>query len=419
MVAYSFYESDNRVIRYAEALAQRGDSVEVLALGSGRGQPSAERIGQVHVSRIQNRAQKGEKSKMGFLLPLIRFWLLSSMHLAWRHLKNRYDVIHVHNVPDFLVFAAWLPKWTGAKVILDIHDIVPEFYASKFSLSPDSFGVKMLKKVERASTWFSDRVIVSNHLWLETFASRTGAHEKCSVFINNVDTNTFQPRPRKRNDGKLLVIFPGGLQRHQGLDIALHAFQKLIHKLPHVEFHIYGDGNMKASLLQLTAELGLEDKVRFFKPVPVHQIADAMANADLGVVPKRADSFGNEAYSTKIMEFMSLGIPVVVSNTKVDRYYFNDSVVRFFESGSPDALAYAMLEALSDQNLRQQMVDRAFEYVSRNSWDTCKQKYLDLVDSLVCSEFPLKSSESSQTPLYPVASPAPEREREPMARARE
>jgi glycosyltransferase involved in cell wall biosynthesis len=176
---------------------------------------------------------------------------------------------------------------------------------------------------------------------------------------------------------------------------------------------------MKASLVQLTAELGLEDKVRFFKPVPVHQIAEVMANADLGVVPKRADSFGNEAYSTKIMEFMSLGIPVVVSNTKVDRYYFNDSVVRFFESGSPDALAYAMLEVLSDQNLRQQMVAQAFEYVSRNSWDSCKQKYLDLVDSLVCSELPLKSGESSQTPLYPAASPPSERERESAVRARE
>jgi glycosyltransferase involved in cell wall biosynthesis len=203
MVAYTFYESDNRVIRYAEALAQRGDSVDVLALGSDQSQPPAETIGQVRISRIQCRAQKGEKSKLAFLAPLIRFWLSSSMHLAWRHLKNRYDVIHVHNVPDFLIFAAWLPKLTGTKIILDIHDIVPEFYANKFSLSPDSFGVRMLKKVERASAWFADRVIVSNHLWLDTFASRTGAHEKCSVFINNVDTNTFRPRPRKRNDGTL------------------------------------------------------------------------------------------------------------------------------------------------------------------------------------------------------------------------
>ena len=79
-------------------------------------------------------------------------------------------------------------------------------------------------------------------------------------------------------------------------------------------------------------------------------------------MPKRADSFGNEAYSTKIMEFMSLGIPVVVSKTKIDQYYFNDSVVRFFESGNSDALATAMLAVLQDDVLRKRMTANASIY---------------------------------------------------------
>jgi glycosyltransferase involved in cell wall biosynthesis len=102
----------------------------------------------------------------------------------------------------------------------------------------------------------------------------------------------------------------------------------------------------------------------------------------LGVVPKRADSFGNEAYSTKIMEFMSVGVPVVVSNTKIDRHYFDDSVVRFFQSGNPDALAKAMVEVLRDEESRQRMVARASDYAKRNSWETRKADYLQLVDSL-------------------------------------
>ena len=91
--------------------------------------------------------------------------------------------------------------------------------------------------------------------------------------------------------------------------------------------------------MELSGELGLDGKVRFFDPIPVRSIVEVMANADLGVVPKRADSFGNKAYSTKSMEFMSLGIPVVVSNTKIDRYYFRQFMVRFFESGNVAALA--------------------------------------------------------------------------------
>ena len=36
MVAYSFYETDNRVRRYAEALARRGDKVDALSIGPSR-----------------------------------------------------------------------------------------------------------------------------------------------------------------------------------------------------------------------------------------------------------------------------------------------------------------------------------------------------------------------------------------------
>ena len=123
-------------------------------------------------------------------------------------------------------------------------------------------------------------------------------------------------RPRSRQDGKYIILFPGGLQWHQGVDIALQAFAHVHQELPNAEFHIYGDGNARESLVRLATELQLNGSVRFFEPRSVREIAAIMADADLGVVPKRADSFGNEAYSTKIMEFMAVGVPVVVSSTK-------------------------------------------------------------------------------------------------------
>jgi glycosyltransferase involved in cell wall biosynthesis len=104
------------------------------------------------------------------------------------------------------------------------------------------------------------------------------------------------------------------------------------------------------------------------------------------VVPKRADSFGNEAYSTKIMEFMSVGVPVVVSSTKIDRFYFNDSIVRFFPSGDVDALAGAMIELLAHPDLRRQMAARGLAYAARSNWDCRRAAYLQLVDSLIAGE---------------------------------
>jgi glycosyltransferase involved in cell wall biosynthesis len=382
MLTHSFYESDNRVIRYSEALAQQGDSVEVLALRRDPRMPQEEVISGVRVLRIQDRFGKTGKSRFSFLLGVMRFLVISSLWVIRRHWTQRYDLVHVHNIPDFLVFAAWYPKLFGAKVILDIHDLVPEFFASKFGSSQPSCLLQGLKFAEKISAGFADHVIVSNDLWLDKYVSRSARRGKCSVFINHVDSRLFRPRTLNNNIGKPIVLFPGGLEWHQGLDIAIRAFQKLRSRIPEAEFHIYGDGIMKPKLQELAKELGLNGSVRFFNPLRIQEIAEVMAGANLGVVPKRADSFGNEAYSTKIMEFMSAGVPTVVSNTKIDRYYFNDLVVRFFESGNADALADAMYDILTNPQMRRDLVERALEYVSLNSWENRKSDYLQLVDSL-------------------------------------
>jgi glycosyltransferase involved in cell wall biosynthesis/peptidoglycan/xylan/chitin deacetylase (PgdA/CDA1 family) len=386
MVTYSHFLSDTRVMRYAEALAERGDHVDVVSLqGAGEMLPE-ETIGNLHVHRLQERVGRTGKSRFSYLLPVLRFLAVSSVWIARQHRRQRYDLLHIHNLPDFLMVAAIYPRLRGARTILDIHDVLPEFYGSKFGVNEASFGSRMLKWVERVSARLADHVIISNHLWLDKYSARTGTRGRCSVLVNNVDTKIFYPRLRTRNDGKLIVIFPGGLYWHQGLDIAIRAFQKVAAELAPAEFHIYGDGNTKEALVALTRELGLEDRVRFFDWIPVRQMAGIMANADLGVVPKRADSFGNEAYSTKIMEFMSLGIPVVVSSTKIDRYYFDDSVVRFFESGNVTALAEGMLELLRDRDLRERMAARASEYARHNSWASRQPEYLHLVDSLIAGK---------------------------------
>jgi glycosyltransferase involved in cell wall biosynthesis len=298
-------------------------------------------------------------------------------------LRNRYHIIHVHNMPDFMVFAAWFPRLTGAKVMLDIHDIMPEFYASKFHKNRNALGVRLLKAIELAAARFAQHIIISNHLWLKPFTARSAPEGKCSVFINHVNQDLFHHREPVGKRGKPIILFPGGLQWHQGLDIAIRAMPAVIKQIPAAELHIYGDGNMKDDLVKLAHSLGLGETVRFFDPRPLSQIADIMAGADLGIVPKRADSFGNEAYSTKIMEFMSLGVPMVVSSTKIDRYYFDDSVVRFFESGNPEAFAAAVMEVLQNEKLRRRLIANALVYAERNSWNCHKGHYLELVDALI------------------------------------
>src|ERR1700693_3306875 len=103
MVAYTFYEEDNRVRRYAEALVRRGDHVDVVALRQP-GQSSKATLNGVHVYRIQLRVVD-EQGKFPYLGRLLLFFLRSMFFLTRRHLKDRYELIHVHSIPDFEVFS--------------------------------------------------------------------------------------------------------------------------------------------------------------------------------------------------------------------------------------------------------------------------------------------------------------------------
>jgi glycosyltransferase involved in cell wall biosynthesis len=394
MVTHSVYDGDNRVRRYAEALAKSGDLVDVIALAGENGALGTETLSGVEVHRVQRRV-RNERTKWTYARRLLRFFATATVRMARLHTQNQYDLIHVHNIPDFLVFSAWYPKRTGAKLVLDIHDLVPEFFASKFKSNANGIYTTALRKIEKASVEFVDHVIISNHLWQDTLISRSVSREKCSVFLNHVDPAIFYRRLRTRGDGKFIIVFPGSFQWHQGLDIGIRAFAHVKEKMPQAEFHLYGggDGNRtQVELMNLANDLGLNGSVKFRPGVPLDQMPQVLADADLGVVPKRADSFGNEAYSTKIMEFMSQGVPVVVSRTKIDELYFADSDVRFFTSGDDRAMAEAILDVIANEGLRHNLVARGHEYVERHGWGQHKQDYFALVDSILVERFPVESA---------------------------
>jgi len=380
MVAYTLYETDTRVRMYAEALAKQGAEVDVFSLKQP-GQPRHGELNGVKIHRIQTRVHN-EKKPLTFLVKLLLFLLQSAAGLAKHSFPRKYDVVHVHSVPDFEVFAAIIPKLLGSKILLDIHDIVPEFYASKFNVGRDSLVFRMLAFLEKVSIAFSDHVIVANDIWYKTLLSRSVRPGKCSVILNYPDISIFRKKTDARGDGKFVMVYPGSLNWHQGLDIAIRAFAKIAGKYPKAEFHIYGEGGEKDSLLDLIRELKMDDRIRFFGMKPTHEIAGVMADADLGVVPKRAVSFGNEAFSTKIPEFMAVGVPVVAAGTMIDRFYFNDSQILFFESENVDDLAAKMETVINDPQLRFRLVEGGKSYIRDNNWDVKREEYFDLVRAL-------------------------------------
>ena len=111
----------------------------------------------------------------------------SFLFLAKKQFVDPYDVIHVHSVPDFLVFSALVPKLRGVPLILDIHDILPEFYSTKFRARKGSLIFKLLVLAEKLSIRFSNHVIIANPIWHERLLQRSASPEKVTTIWNYPD----------------------------------------------------------------------------------------------------------------------------------------------------------------------------------------------------------------------------------------
>ena len=388
VIAYTFLDADFRVRRYVEFLVEKGFEVDVIALRKSGEEPVERRNG-ITTFRIRER-KSNEKGITRYGLNLLMFFLKGTFVLLSRYRKVRYKIVHVHNLPDFLVFMGALPKWGGAKLILDIHDILPEYFCQKFGKDRRSFPAKVLFLLEKMSARFADHVIVANDLWRDKILLRCGLpSEKCTALLNYPDMKFFRsPRSNQSKNG-FRMIYPGTISHHHGVDIAIHALNLLTEEIPNIRFDIYATRASNLEHIQrikaLVEEKRLVDRVTIHDPLPLMVLGEIFANADVGVIPKRGGIFAGEAFSTKMLEFMAAGIPVVASRTKIDEHYFDDTMVSYFEAGNPSDMAKRIREIYKNPTEARDKAEKCSEFVRRNNWGTRKSIYGDILQRISAS----------------------------------
>jgi glycosyltransferase involved in cell wall biosynthesis len=281
-----------------------------------------------------------------------------------------------------------IPKWTGAKLILDIHDVIPEFYCQKFNNTMDSGLAKFLLFLENRSVRFADYVIVANDIWKDKIILRNNLKNNCSALLNYPSLQFYRPKEKtETNDGSAFnLIYPGTLSFQHGIDILVRAMAIVRNSGEKIHLHIYtlpASGDFRNEMDRLIEELRVSDVIFFHDSVPPDLLGEIIGKSDAGVVPKRGGIFAGEAFSTKIFDFMAAGIPVVASKTKIDTYYFDESIVKFFHPEDHEDLAKAILELRRDPERRKRMAKNGIKYIEENNWENKKQIYLDIVDDLL------------------------------------
>ncbi|NLG52303.1 MAG: glycosyltransferase family 4 protein [Chloroflexi bacterium] len=385
MVVHQYYDRDSRVRRYAESLASAGARVDVLSLREPGQRPVEERDG-VRILSIP--IGRRYKTRASYVMEYGRAFILFGIRLLELYARNRYHVIHINNMPDFLTFTALIPKLLGAQIILDIHDPMPEFYMSKYKGGQGSMAVRLMRLQERLSAGLAQAVITANDNFRKNLIARGIPADKITVVNNVADSRLFNRQRYAQEfrppDDQFTLIYPGTIAPRYGLEVAIRALPMLVDQIPQLRLVIQGTMTQHAEELATLAEqLNVARFVEFREAVPVDQVPKHIAQAHIGIYTALPDAHMDIATPSKVLEYAMMGIPIVASRLKIINDLFGSTGVMMFKPGSSHEFASCILQLYQHPELRQEMVRNVdMNFVATHSWRYESQKYIELLNSL-------------------------------------
>ena len=379
VLAYTTYIHDGRVKRHAEALARRGDQVDAITLAAGR----TGMINGVNVVGLEIPRYRGS-SRASYLKSYVSFFVAAARKAAELSREQPYDIAIVCTMPDAAILAALPLRRAGTKLVLDVHDTMPELYRDKFPGLIGALGVPIMKMEERLSAGLADLVLAVHEPHRQRLAEFGIKADKIRVVLNSPDDRIFVPNGATPHDPNIFtVVCHGTITHRMGLDLAVRAVGLLRDRIPQLRLLAVGAGDYLSEIHRLVNELNLHDRVIFKDMIPIEELPTVLATADAGLVPNRENSATHLMLPVKLLEFAMMGIPAVAPQLKTVEYYFGDGAVRFFKPGDINDLAEAIEVLYRSPELRRTYAERARKVVDRISWPNQRGEFYRAIDSVL------------------------------------
>lgn len=353
MVVYSYYPEDPRVAREARTLADAGVSVDIVCL-RGPDQPSNETSGGISVYRLPLVAHKGSGFRYAWQYGV--FFLLASVVVSRLVLGRRPDVVHVHSLPDFLVFSTLMPRLFGSHIVLDLHEAMPEILAARLQLLDTALLVRMARVLERISASFAHDVFVVNGAVRDLLVSRGIHSAKLRILPNSPSETDIEPSTRRAVflrwglSPRHLLVVAGGLNPERDLETLIQSVG-LLRASRSVGLLILGRGDNRyvAKLQVMIRDLELSDRVVLGGFAPHRAALGLLALSEVGVVTFVDNPLTRLTLPNRMFEFAMLGKPLVVPHLPTMQAFLGPSA-RYYEPGNPKDLARAIVAALDSDN---------------------------------------------------------------------
>jgi glycosyltransferase involved in cell wall biosynthesis len=387
MVTFSAYPGDPRPRRAVEALLGEGLVVDLICLADGN--PQRKEIkGGLTVYRVPLEHTRGGKLRYAFNYSA--FLLLAALRMTRGLLRGRYHLVHVHNMPDVLVFSALVPKLLGAKVILDQHDPMPELMTTIYGAPPESATVRIVRWLEWLSLSFADAVVTVNEACRKIFSARSCPVEKITVVMNSPDERIFPYVPAQgargaaRNDGKFVMMYHGSLVERNGLELAVAALGLARERIPGAELRVFG--RTTPYLEQVLAEarrLGLEDCVHHLGPRRLEELPGEIEACDVGVIPNQRNAFTDINTPTRLFEYLAVGKPVIAPRTQGITDYFPPDGLIYFEPSNAEDLAAQMERVYRNPEEAARSAEAGQKVLKEHTWTREREVLVNLAGALL------------------------------------
>ena len=301
----------------------------------------------------------------------------------WRHhvtvplaLRRRnVDVVHVphHEAPAF----------SPSRLVVTIHDCVhllfPQEDSSKFG------NYRKYLQMKRVVEGAKHVLAVSKSTKEDLINIFQTPESKISVVHNALDerfafTHTPEERRHVLERYQLkdpFVLYSGKIRPHKNLHRLIEAFAVLKSELiederyKNLKLIIIGDELSRHQYLRLTViRSGAQQDVRFFGFVPYPILRVFYQSATLFAFPSLYEGFGLPP-----LEAMANRTPVIASNTSSLPEVLDDAAVLVNPENVFD-IARGMKLILSDEGLRQKLIQKGVEQVAKFSWKHAAQKVI-------------------------------------------
>ncbi len=345
---------DRRVWQEASALRDAGYGVSIIC-PTGKGcEKKFEAIDGIDIWRYDLPAE-GEGA-LGYLVEYsaaLAFTFFLSLKVFF---GKGFDVVHACNPPDlfFLIGGFW--KLFGKKFLFDHHDANPELYEAKFNRR--DFLWKVMVWLEKLTFRTADASIATNESYKRIAIAR-GGMAPGKVFVvrsgPSLERMKLVPPDEKLKKGRrYLVGYVGVMGKQEGIDLLLHAVQKIVSWRKDVQFGLVGGGTSLQEMKDLAASLGVADYVTFTGRAPDAEMLAMLGTADVCVNPDVANEMNDISTMNKIMEYMALGKPIVQFDLAEGRFSAQEASL-YANRNDVEDFARKVVQLLDDPQKRAAM----------------------------------------------------------------